>query len=288
MCGRPPSSCRLPQSNAAVKAWDAVTYLRRFLKRIPAAALPPQRAWVPQPPRYKSLALTREQVRGRLRIPSPYFVNRGLSPQVLDRMDVGHSEKLNRTVIPVYDDSGRFCVGFTTRREDDCRVCKKCHAPGEPCEGGQRRWDFMEDFEKSRHLYGYSTVRREFGRFVILVEGPADVLKLMEVGYPAVACFGRFLSRKQAYKLAALNRFNFIAFDNDDAGWAGKAQAHRTMRSVSSSLTLPIPKGYKDFCEMPSEALSAWLRTQIPSELHPRRVQGLPNSAASPTTAMPG
>src|SRR5262249_25799892 len=43
------------------------------------------------PPRQPTLQLTRSQVRGRLRIPSPYFLSRGFSPAILDEFDVGES-----------------------------------------------------------------------------------------------------------------------------------------------------------------------------------------------------
>ncbi len=66
-------------------------------------------------PTRTTMALSREEVRGRLVIPSPYFVSRGFSPAVLDRLDIGDSAKLGRAVVPIYDDRDEVCVGFITR-----------------------------------------------------------------------------------------------------------------------------------------------------------------------------
>jgi hypothetical protein len=58
------------------------------------------------------LSLTREQVRSRLQIPSPYFVGRGFSRDILDAAAVGYSPKLNRHVVPLTTTKGR-CASAT-------------------------------------------------------------------------------------------------------------------------------------------------------------------------------
>src|SRR5579872_1375993 len=80
----------------------------------------------------------RQQVRERLDTPSPYFVERGYSPEVLDRHDVGHSARLGKSIVPLYDDRGDTCVGYLARSEwPRCRRCGKYHRPGRTCPGWQ-------------------------------------------------------------------------------------------------------------------------------------------------------
>ena len=47
--------------------------------------------------------LTREQVRSRLEIPSPHYLSLGFNADVLNALEIGHSVKKNKTIIPVFD-----------------------------------------------------------------------------------------------------------------------------------------------------------------------------------------
>src|SRR5262249_24929850 len=144
----------------------------------------------------------RRQVRERLEIPSPYFVSLGFSPAVLDALDVGHSQKLKCSVVPLYDDAGKYCVGHIARQEMAvCEKCGKCHRENENCASGKYKWRFPKGFDKSSYLYGYSNLPPSITSPVVLVEGVKEVWKLREADIPAVACLGSDLTKGQANKL---------------------------------------------------------------------------------------
>src|SRR5262249_12575653 len=146
-----------------------------------------------------------EQVRTQLEIPSEYFVSRGFSGPVLDALDVGHSERLGMTVVPLYDRRGEVCVGFVSRRETS------------GCQHGQR-WSMMEGFPKGKYLSNLPAASQSPRPYVLLVEGAPDVFRAAEAGCPAVALLGSELSDAQADLLASLGKEILIATDNDEAG----------------------------------------------------------------------
>jgi hypothetical protein len=239
------------------------------------------------------LDLTREQVRGRLRIPSPYFLSWGYSPAVLDRLDAGHSPMLGRSVVPLYDDAGHKCVGFIARSEHPaCGSCKKHHRPGQPCRYGQQKWRIHRGFPKSSYLYNYAATRRPDCRVVLLVEGTGDVFRAEEAGIAAVACLGTHLSDVQAAKLAALGKPVLIAFDNDDAGRQGAAAAAERLRGLCEGVrACPVPAGFHDVGDMPAEAVARWVqrRAELLAVRDGRvRTAGVTALTCRPTPPAPG
>jgi hypothetical protein len=242
-----------------VSLGEAVQYLKDFLGDTPSANLP----WLPKParPKGKLLNLTREQVRGRLEIPSPYFVSRGFSPAVLDALDVGHSVRRRRTIVPVYDDLGRTCVGFLERSEKPlCGVCRRCHHPRSECRYGQARWGVSRGFTKQQFLYNYAHARRSEHPFVLLVEGPGEVFRATEAGFPAVGLLGTDMSEVQVEKLAAMGSEVVIAFDNDEPGRENGQRVYSRLRARSIDVGIwSPPEQFKDVGEMPPEEVVAWL-----------------------------
>jgi hypothetical protein len=240
---------------------EAVEYLDRFVADLgPAERRMPNR---PRPaPESEGIRLTRQQVRARLDIPSPYFLSLGFSPAILDTMDVGHSRKLGRSVVPLYDDTGEICVGFITRQElPTCEACSRCHSKEEGCSNGRNKWEFPKGFVKSSYLYDYAAALRSDSPFVVLVEGAKEVWKLREARVPAVACLGSDLSTQQAQKLARLGKQVLIAFDNDKAGREGTKRAFgRLLERLWFVCPLPMPTGFKDLAEMPAAAVVEWFQ----------------------------
>jgi hypothetical protein len=213
-------------------------------------------------------SLTRAQVRQRLILPSPFLVARGFSPEVLDSLDVGHSPALRRTVVPVYDDRGEACVGYTSRSEKPSCECGFCHDQAEPCANGQLRWKMAAGFPKGKFLYRYADVVADPRDFVLLVEGPTDLVRAVEADLPSVASFGSMVTRDQANKLKSLRKEVLIAYDNDDSGRRGAADAIKLLRSLGVAVCrlAPAPE-YHDLGEMPADVLREIVaeRGQIPA-----------------------
>jgi hypothetical protein len=242
---------------------EVVDFIQRFVGDLPD--------YQPEPPRPKPtpklLNLTREQVRERLTIPSPYFVDRGFPPEVLDAFDVGYSPVLGREVVPLYDDTGEVCIGFEARSNKPlCGDCKKYHMPGTECRYGQSKWRGLPGFLKDQYLYNYARAVDTEAPFVFLVEGSPDVFRLAEAGYIGVAILGSDATEKQLRKLAALGKEVWIAFDNDDAGLAARERfwdkkLRSGIRFSTESFTVPNP--YKDLGEMPPAEIKRAVESHI-------------------------
>jgi hypothetical protein len=218
------------------------------------------------------LNLSRERARGQLTIPSPYFVSRGYAPAILDGLDVGHSARLRRTVIPFHDDRGEKCIGYLSRSEQpECGRCRGCHRPGQGCQGRELKWDILDGFPKSSFLYNYHTARQSDSPLVLVVEGPADVWRAAEAGFLALALLGTDISAEQCRKVKALRKFVFPALDNDKAGRDGMHRVEDRLRAVMSGVNpLFVPQPYKDIGDMPSEKVVQWLSGCITLSPHAR------------------
>jgi hypothetical protein len=219
----------------------------------------------PKPPSIR-LRLNRQQVRSTLS-PSQYFIERGFSREVLDRHDVGHSAKLNKTVVPFYDDGGNVCIGFLTRTElPTCVECRKAHLPGSPCRNAERRWDVLEGFAKGQHLYNHHNALVSDQKIILLVEGVGDVWKAEEAGYLAVGMLGNQLTGHQTRMLVALGKHILIIPDNDIDG-NGKKPARRNEEELGRKKCIRwigwVPPCWKDLGEMPVPEVTRMMEKYI-------------------------
>jgi hypothetical protein len=234
-------------NNKKVPLSHAAKFLDKFVAD--RVSSPPRNIPIAKPPRK---SWSREQVRARLEIPSPYFLSLGFSREVLDELDVGHSPKLRCSVIPLYDDNGSRCIGCLKRRENN-----NTSGPG--------RWSVSEGFAKAKYLYGFADMARSSLPYVVLVEGVKEVFRLREANIPAVACLGSDLSETQAKKLVGLRREVLIAFDNDQAGRDGGGDARKLLLKFGGLVrVLTVPAGHKDLAEMTADEVASWFRANMP------------------------
>ena len=166
-----------------------------------------------------------------LNIPSPYFLSRGFTKEILTKYDVGDckdskKEMYNRAVVPVYDDSAENMVGCTGRSiYDKCSVCSSFHTGNCPSSDDlwkYSKWKHNKNFKTQDCLYNYWFAKdhiRKSGT-VILVESPGNVWRLEESGiHNAVGIFGSSLHYKQKLLLDISGAMNIITImDNDEAG----------------------------------------------------------------------
>jgi 5S rRNA maturation endonuclease (ribonuclease M5) len=193
----------------------------------------------------KIIGITRGTVRKSLIIPSPYFLNRGFSADILDKYDVGdcvaqNKEMSNRAVVPIYDMDHDLMIGCSGRSVyNKCDSCKSYHK--DECPNDDNLWKFS----KWRHSAGFKTQQclynfwyakdyiKESGK-VIIVESPGNVWKLEQNNiHNSVAIFGSSLSDRQKTILDMSGAMELIIItDNDDAGNKARQQiydkCHRT------------------------------------------------------------
>lgn len=181
-------------------------------------------------------ALTKEQVRSKLLIPSKYYLNRGFDLKVLDDYDVGEcldkgKKFYNRAVIPCYDLTGKMYEGCTSRSIfEKCDKCSYYHSPLKYCPITSydvykaSKW-IHDGLKSGASLFNTWGAAEEIRRThkVIITEGPGDSLRLNQAGIKnCLSVFGNCLKEGQTHILDALGVMDIIVmFDNDKAGQKG-------------------------------------------------------------------
>lgn len=160
-------------------------------------------------------------------IPSKYFIDRGFSPEILTRFEIGDCKLgyyTNRAIVPIKSESG-LLLGFSARSHFPC--CKKCgfhHSRYQTCISKRekytsfyRKWLHSKNSQKSKTFYNLDGVRGS--EKVAIVEGPSCVWRLEELGIKTIACLGKDFSkyRKNLLKRNGIKKILFIA-DKDGAG----------------------------------------------------------------------
>lgn len=153
----------------------------------------------------------------------------------------------NRQILVIYDGKNRI-IGLTGRSLND-RTPKWKHI------GVKANWVWPG--------YLNSKLIKEQKR-VILVESPADVLKLWECGIKNVIClFGTECSFAILNFLLKVNPSIIIATNNEPSGVGNKAAEklyHRFQRYFESSQLQIILPYKKDFAEMSCEEIYTWIQ----------------------------
>lgn len=179
----------------------------------------------------------REQAIRKLSIPGEYFIKRKWSPEVLRQYDVGtprdpSSPFRERTVVPIYDDTGSFLIGATARSiHEKCQKCRFWHNPSVSCPTGPYanlhfcKWRNTENFHRETCLYNYWYAKGHIKRTqtAVLVEGPGDLWRLVEAEIPmGLAMLGVDLSDQQQVILEMSGAMNVVLLlNNDTAGRDG-------------------------------------------------------------------
>lgn len=209
---------------------------------------------------------SREWVRSRLEIPAKYYLDRGYSPAILDKYDVGLYRRQNRVTVPIYDDDYRVCIGFSARSLfDKCSKCEHWHHPDDACPVSYEqklecvKWKNSLNFESANYLYNYWFAKKYIvdAGVAILVEGPGDVWRLEESGiHISLGIFGVDLTEQQRVILDRSGALSLIILlDNDEAGIKG---ALRLKHSLGRTYRLFFPKIVnKDVGELHSDAVTS-------------------------------
>lgn len=197
--------------------------------------------------------ITRDKVRAGLLIPAKLFLDKGYSKKVLDDYDIGlclkpNKEMSDRVVAPIYDADKKFMVACTGRSiHPKCEKCKLYHSNKMDCptndiykELKYSKWRNSSNSSVNSYLYNYWSAKKfikETG-IIILVEGPADVWMLEQLGIRnSVALFGVDLSDEQQVIIEMSGALNVvILLDMDEAG-----------RNASKEIRTRLERSYRVF-----------------------------------------
>ncbi len=210
---------------------------------------------------------SRDAFRASVVIPSPYYLARGYSPEVLDRFDVGECrgrgrQMWGRAVVPLYDTSHANVIGAIGRSTSPmCPQCGYYHVDGLPCPSSDLerwsmcKWQCSRGFVDKHYLYNYWSADKQIvkSRCIVLVEGPGDVWRLAEAGVDnAVAVLGVDVTDSQVVALQCCRARHFILIRDMDE--AGDRLAARLRHECNGNLhVLSPPGGAKDVGDMSVE-----------------------------------
>jgi len=153
---------------------------------------------------------------------TPFLRAKGIDPSTARAFETGAyagTGFLHRCVAVRLHDTGGAPIGYAGRHlhPDDCRRFGK--------------WKLPPRLPKHQLLFNLHRVRRDLAMTgVVLVECPWGVMRLAQLGVPAVALLGTALSRPQRDLLASATRV-LILLDGDPAG---RAAAHHILDALPS------------------------------------------------------
>ena len=135
-------------------------------------------------------------------IPSRYKLwkgLRGINKKIVDRYDLGIDDKRDKLVIPVM--INRRCVAIIRRSINrNTRI----------------KYTYSKGFRRNDVLFGQDLLDYD-GDYVVLCEGPIDMLKLAQLGLNTVCILGLHMSIKQVDFIKKMYGNVILALDNDDS-----------------------------------------------------------------------
>lgn len=152
---------------------------------------------------------------------APLLEHKGILPVTARRFEVGAyrgSGFLAGCVGVRLHDLEGYPLGYAGRRLDPIEA----HRYG--------KWKYPQRLPKSELLYGYHRVSSRLDNAVVVVECPWGVMRLTQLGIPAVALLGTHLSRAQRAVLVAIPRV-LLMLDGDSAGRSAAVDIERAIGS---------------------------------------------------------
>lgn len=189
-------------------------------------------------------------------IPSPHFLSRGYSPEILIKYNIGIMKKKNheffdRTIVPIFDNWGEYIMGLTARiNEPLCLVCSYHHPVGTKCIDKSTymspKWEHNFGFDKKSYLFNYWKAKdciNKFGKLII-VEGPMDCVRLQEADICySVALLGSNISNQQCIFIKKCNIDTIIiATDNDEGGGIARESIMKNLGKNYKYINIDIPQ----------------------------------------------
>lgn len=199
--------------------------------------------------------ITRVSVRRSLIIPSPYFLSRGFSSEILKKYDVGECQTpgktmFNRAVVPIYNNDYEYMVGCSGRTIND---------------NIKPKWKHSGEFKAEESLYNFWFAKKfiQSTNEVILVESPGNVWKLEENNiHNSLATFGAHLTDKQKMLLDTSGAMTIIVImDSDAAGEEARKQIDQKCSKTYNIKHIRLSKN--DIADMNAEEITQEIKAYL-------------------------
>ncbi len=199
-----------------------------------------------------------------------YFVNRGLSPEIMKKFGLGYSNKFSDDLYQylrrqgyedgILKDSGLVAIEESRGGRDKFwnRVMFPIMDVNHRVIGfggrvmGQGEPKYMNSpetmiFDKSRNLYGLNIARSSRRPGILLCEGYMDVIALHQAGFDnAAASLGTSFTQGHASLLKRYTKEVYCTFDSDEAGTKAALRAIPILKDAGISVKIISMKPYKD------------------------------------------
>ena len=180
----------------------------------------------------------RSYVEETLEIPSPYYLKKGFSPDILKKFAIGdcwnpQKQMFGRAVCPVFDTDKDSLIGSAGRIIEDKPYLAK--------------WKFSWKLKTGSYFYGFWEAFPYISesKSVILVEGQMDVVKLHEYGYNnTIGCFGANITDNQIKLLNQTGIHNItILLDGDTAGRTASSRIESKCSNYFNTKVINLAEG---------------------------------------------
>lgn len=104
------------------------------------------------------------------------------------------------------------------------------------------KWKFPKGLPKSKLLYNYHRIRHMLKKGIVLVECPWAVMRLAQIGIPALALLGTYLSQTQRKLLATVPKV-IIMLDADPAGIKAATHIKHILQPYTCVSIAALPSG---------------------------------------------
>lgn len=172
------------------------------------------------------ILLARDEVKKYLLIPARQYLDRGYSPEILKKFDVGYCankgrQLSHRIIFPIYESGHKYCVGASGRTIFPlCSKCKLYHYGGD-CKYGVSKWRHSAGFKKDLYLYNFWFAKGPIKKtnVAIITESPGNCLRAVQAGITnIVGVMGAALTNQQKRILDGSSAFKLVVVGDSDAG----------------------------------------------------------------------
>ena len=159
----------------------------------------------------------------------PYLAQRGVDDQTADYFGVGSFVRTglmsNRIAIPIHNADGRLVASC-----------------GRALHGDEPRYRFPSDFRKSHVVFNLHRASSTGARWIIVVEGFFDCMRVHQAGFPNVtALMGARLAPPQKALLTGRFPQVVLMLDGDETGRAAMARIAADLTSACSVTQVRLP-----------------------------------------------
>lgn len=164
------------------------------------------------------------------RVYHPYMWQRKLTPEVVDKFDIGYDSKTNSITFPVYNNEGN-CL-FVIKRNTQYKY-----------------FQIPEGVKKE--IFGLNHITSDINK-VIICESVINALTCWTYGKPAIALFGTGTSEQIETLLNSHVRHFVLGFDGDSAGRNATSKFYNKLRKTKIVTEYHLPEG-KDINDLSKE-----------------------------------